>query len=119
MLMEKQWSQLTTDERMQRRFEVWLSPKDIEFVNEQAKILYQERVKRLIDVITLKEPDRVPVVLSPAHAPAKYCGYTTRDVMYDQDKLHSAWQKYINDLDHDVLPSDSLGPLWSSPGYPG
>ena len=106
--MVKEWSELSAEEKMQKRFDRWLSPGDVEFVSPEAEALYKERVTRLIDAITLKEPDRVPVIISPAHVPARYSGYTVKEVMYDSEKLSIAWEKYINDFELDVLPSVSL-----------
>ena len=106
--MEKEWSELSADEKMQQRFDRWLSPDNVNFVSPEAEAMYKERVTRLIDAITLKEPDRVPVIISPAHVPARYSGYTVKEVMYDSEKLVNAWEKYVNGLEHDVLPSASL-----------
>ena len=106
--MGKEWSELTADERMVQRFNRWLSPDNVDFISPEAEAMYKKRVTRIIDAITLKEPDRVPVYISPAHVPARYSGYTVREVMYDSDKLVKAWEKYINDFEHDILPSASL-----------
>jgi Uroporphyrinogen decarboxylase (URO-D) len=106
--MGKEWSELSADEKMQQRFHRWLSPNNVDFVSPEAEVMYKERVTRLIDTITLKEPDRVPVVISPAHVPARYSGYTVKEIMYDSGKLVNAWEKYVNDFEHDVLPSAGL-----------
>ena len=106
--MGKEWSELSPEEKREERFSRWLSPKGVNFIGPEAEILYKERVARLINAITLKEPDRVPVVSNPGHVPARYSGYTIKDVMYDSEKLVKAWQKYINDFEHDVLPSAGL-----------
>ena len=106
--MGKEWSELSADEKMHQRFNRWLSPDNVDFISPEAEAMYKKRVSRLIDVITLKEPDRVPVIIAPAHVPARYSGYTVREVMYDSEKLVNAWGKYINDFEHDVLPSAGL-----------
>jgi hypothetical protein len=106
--MERKWSELSPDEKREERFKRWLSPDDVTFNSREAERLYRERVARLIDAIKLKEPDRVPVVFNPGHIPARYSGYTVRDVMYDAEKLAKAWEKYINDFELDVLPGAAL-----------
>jgi hypothetical protein len=106
--MGKEWSELSADEKMHQRFNRWLSPDNVDFISPEAEAMYKKRVSRLSDVITLKEPDRVPVVIFPAHVPARYSGYTVREVMYDPEKLVNAWEKYVNDFEHDVLPSANL-----------
>jgi len=106
--MEKEWSELTPEEKREERFKNWLNPKDITFENPEAEAGYRERVKRLIAVIKLEEPDRVPVVYSPGYVPAFYSGYTVKEVMYDSEKFTNAWFKYMDDFDLDVLPGASL-----------
>jgi uroporphyrinogen-III decarboxylase len=106
--MERKWSELSPDEKREERFKRWLSPNDITFNSPEAERLYKKRVTRLIDAIKLKEPDRVPVVFNPGHIPARYSGYTIRDVMYDAEKLTKAWEKYIHDFELDVLPGAGL-----------
>ncbi len=106
--MERKWSELSSDEKREERFKQWLSPKGVMFINKEAERLYQERVFRFIDVIKLKEPDRVPVVFHPGHVPARYSGYTVREVMYDAEKLTRAWLKYMEDFELDALPGAGL-----------
>ena len=69
--LEKQWVELTPDEKREERFKRWLSPDDVTFNSPEA-----ERLTRLIDAITLKEPDRVPMVFNPGHVPARYSSST-------------------------------------------
>ncbi len=106
--MEKEWSELTPEEKREIRFLNWLKPDNITFKSPEAKRAYEERVKRLIAVIKLEEPDRVPVICHPGFVPAPYSGYTIKEVMYDSEKLTSAWNKYMDDFEHDVLPDASL-----------
>lgn len=102
---EENWSQLSPEEKRERRFKRWLSPEGVKFKSPEAQAAYKVRVTRLIDAISLREPDRVPVITNSGHVPARYCGYTIKEVMYDSAKVVKAWKKYVNDLDHDVLPS--------------
>jgi hypothetical protein len=106
--MERKWSELSPDEKREERFKRWFSPDGLTFNSPEAERLYKERVTRLIDAIKLKEPDRVPVVSHPGHIPARYSGYTVREVMYDAEKLTKAWGKFIQDFELDVLPGAGL-----------
>ena len=72
--MEKEWSELSLEEKRAERFNRWLSPKGVNFNSPEAEELYKKNVTRLIDVITLKEPDRVPVIANAGHIPARYSG---------------------------------------------
>lgn len=112
--MEKKWSELSAEEKREERFKRWLSPEDTDFITPEAERLYKERVTRFIDAINLKEPDRVPVQQSAGAAPARYSGYTIKEVMYDAEKLDNAWTKFMEDIELDVFPAISIrsGKMW-------
>ena len=103
--MGKEWSELSPEEKREQRFNRWLSPEGVNFNSTEAEASHKDRVTRLIDAITLKEPDRVPVIANSGHVPARYSGYTIKEVMYDSEKVVKAWRKYVKDFEHDVLPS--------------
>ncbi len=72
--------------------------------------LFQEREKRIADVIALKVPDRVPLRFSLAYFPAKYCGITTKAAFYDPVQWKWACKKTLLDFDADCyLPSTGVG----------
>lgn len=66
------------------------------------KQLYEERVKRIEDVIQLKIPDRVPVALSLGYFPAKYGGITCADAFYSPAKWKEAAKKTVVDFAPDA-----------------
>ena len=100
--MAKQWSELTPEEKRTERFRRWLEEPGVEFINAEAKQLYRERVKRLQDVLLMKEPDRVPVSLPVGNYPIYYAGSTLKTVMYDYDALCQAWRKFMKDFKDDM-----------------
>jgi uroporphyrinogen-III decarboxylase len=112
--MEKNWSEFTPDEKREERFKRWLSPEGINFISPEAERLYKERLTRVIDAIKLKEPDRVPTLAGVGHAPARYAGYTAKEVMYDPDKFIEAWTRYMEEIEQDAFPSPNVrsGYLW-------
>jgi uroporphyrinogen-III decarboxylase len=72
--------------------------------------LFQEREKRIQDVVSLKVPDRVPLRFSLAYFPAKYCGITTKAAFYDAVQWKWACKKTLIDFDADCyLPSTGVG----------
>jgi hypothetical protein len=100
--MEKKWEELSPDEKQEALFQRWLSPEGVEFTSPEAEKLYVERATRFKDALQLKKtPDRVPVFLIPSFAPAYYSGFTPHDVMYDYDKITTAWRKFYMDLQPD------------------
>lgn len=83
--------------------------------------LYQEREKRVNDVVQLKVPDRVPFVPAFQFFPAKYAGISFKEAMYDYDKLGMALKKVILDLQPDMYGNlygiIALGPALEALDY--
>ena len=77
--------------------------------------LYQEREKRLNDAISLRVPDRVPIMVSFGFFTARYAGFTNEEVMYDPDKLWEAQWKttraFPQDAERDPYGLMLLGPI--------
>jgi hypothetical protein len=93
---------LSSQEKLSARFDAWLAAEGINFVNHQAKDDYQKRVRRIIDVIRLKKPDRVPAVPIMGIFPAFYAGITIQEALYDYTKMGSASRQFMKDFDPDV-----------------
>ena len=116
--MEKQWEELSPDERQEALFERWLSPKDhegndLKFKSPEAEKAYKERVTRFKDAIQLKKlPDRVPVLPIVGFFYTFYAGFTPKEVMYDYEKAVSAARKYVLELEPDV----HMGAIGPGPG---
>ncbi len=76
---------------------------------------YQERMKRVQDVIQLKVPDRVPFLPFFTFFPTNYAGINCQEAMYDYDKLGMAWKKVMIDFEPDMYNNPyalvALGPL--------
>jgi uroporphyrinogen-III decarboxylase len=102
MKTEKQWSEMTWQERREERFKKWLSTDDIEFNSPVAKKKYQERATRMIKAIKMEIPDRVPVHLTSGAIIAYNAGFTLKDVIYDYSKIMPAWKKWLQDYDQDT-----------------
>lgn len=77
--------------------------------------LYREREQRVLDAISLKIPDRIPVMFFFGFFPAKYAGFTVQEVMYDPEKLWKSEEKALSDfpmdMAHNPFPLRFLGPL--------
>jgi hypothetical protein len=89
-------------------------------VSENAK-LFEERQRRINDVIALRVPDRVPVAYFSLFWHATYGGHSIREVMYDYDLNARLYLKVLNDLQPDCtgpsFPITSVGPLLEMTGY--
>lgn len=72
--------------------------------------LYEEREKRVRDAIELKEPDRVPVVLTMNYFPARYVGgLTIADSFSNHDAWREATKKTIVELEPDLIAPGAGG----------
>ncbi|MCP4752088.1 MAG: hypothetical protein GY866_14425 [Proteobacteria bacterium] len=65
--------------------------------------LYREREKRFNDAVSLKKPDRVPVVPLVAHYfPTKVKGVSNRDAMFEYDTFYKIFKEMTLELDIDM-----------------
>ncbi len=74
-------------------------------MNATSEQLYEEREKRIVDAIGLREPDRVPVVPLFAFFNCYYSGITPAEAYKDPDKAIGAWRKTILDFEPDATYS--------------
>lgn len=100
--MEKEFSQMTKEEKREKRMHDYLEGTGIKFRDEKAKRLYHERVMRLAKATRCEKPDRVPVSLPTGNYPAYYAGYNFKKVMYNAKALKTAWRKFMNDFYEDM-----------------
>jgi hypothetical protein len=106
--MDRNWSDLTWEEKREERFRKWLEAPGVEFVSPEAKKGYQARVTRLTKTIKLEKPDRVPFFLPAGNFPAYYSGTTLMNTMYDYDDLRRAWTNFRQDFDMDTAMGAGL-----------
>lgn len=102
------WSELTWQEKRERRFAWWRAAHGVNFISEEAKTKHDARLDRTIKAIKIEIPDRVPVNIAAGSFPAYYAGYDLKAIMYDVEKMREAWMKFAGDFD-----TDSLG--WMTP----
>lgn len=110
MTTERAWSDLSAEEKREKRFDRWLSPPGITFPNGEVERGYQERVTRFIKAVNLKEHDRVPVILPAGVSPAYHAGSTLKRVMYDYGELRRAWLKFLDDFELDTFGGPGVVP---------
>ncbi len=106
---QKQWADLSWEEKREERFKRWLSAAGVRFSSPEAKEGYQARLTRIIKCIRLEEPDRVPCILPAGQFPAYHAGITLRTAMYDYDEMKRAWLKYLNEFDGDTCSVPMAG----------
>lgn len=105
--MEKNWNNMSPAEKREKRFERWLNTEKMEFNSPEAEQKYRGIVSRLIKVINLEEPDRVPVMLPTGTTPIYMAGMTYKEAMYDSEKLCKAY----TDALHTFRGDDFAAPM--------
>jgi len=132
--MEKQWHEMTADEKQEAQFKKLLTPKDpegndLKFQSKEAEANYKASITRIKDAVQLKKtPDRVPVTLLPSMFPFIDAGMTIQEAMYDYDKTVAAFKKFILEFKPDMhIGAAAPGPgkfyeildykLYSWPGH--
>ena len=100
--MQKDWSQLTRDQKREQRMKNWLEGTGIKFRDAKAAKFYKERVTRHKKAMMCEIPDRVPVQLPASNFPAYYAGYTMKRVMNDYKAMEQAWLKFMEDFYDDM-----------------
>ena len=71
--MDDRWAQLSPAERLEQRLK-WFSTPVVPFAGPEAEKAYMTRIRRLVDVYKVQEPDRVPVSLPVGALPAYLYG---------------------------------------------
>jgi uroporphyrinogen-III decarboxylase len=111
--VEKQWAEMTPEEKRAKRIAPYLNPTDIKFKSKKAERLYKERAARLLKVYMNQEPDRVPVSLPSGNFPAYYAGGNLHRAMYDDRFVVQAWLKFLQDFKDDMDTAMGPGLIYS------
>jgi uroporphyrinogen-III decarboxylase len=98
--MEKQWSEMTWQERREERFKKWLNP-PVKLPSPAIDKLYKERLTRMIKAIKMEIPDRVPIHLAASSFIAYNAGHTYKDLLYDYSLIKPAWIKFLEEFEQD------------------
>jgi len=102
------FDKLTPSQKLEARLAAWQNHEGIEFANKEKEKEYRFRTQILTDVVKMKKPARVPVLIATGFYPFHYAGYTCRDPMYDYEKLGKAMTKFHADFLPDAVASPGL-----------
>lgn len=86
----------------------------------EASARYAARLKRVMDAVELREPDRVPVAFSAHFWPARYGGISFRQAMYDYDLSAEVYRRAFLELEPDLYTPPhriAWGPVMDILGY--
>ncbi len=87
-------------------------------MEDNKEKLYKEREKRFEDIVALRIPDRIPIMVSWGFLPAFQAGMTIQEVMYDPEKLWKAqWDitlRFQPDMEQNPFGLRFIGPVLES-----
>jgi hypothetical protein len=99
---------MSPQEKRNSRFDGWLSPPGVKFLNSEAEATYKATVNRFRDVVDLKVPDRVPVLQLGTFIQPSIYGVTPHEVMYDAEKLKAVNIRFLQDYRPDIYMNPAL-----------
>ena len=81
--------------------------------NQEVAEKYEQRARRVMDVLALKEPDQVPASMMTIGYLLNFCGVQPKDAFYNPDKVLKATIKLHQEfgLDYYALPGMYSGPM--------
>jgi len=86
-----------------------------------GKALFDERMKRIMDAVELRQPDRVPVAFFNMFWLARYGRISYREAMYDYGRLSEIARRALLELQPDMYAHPHLltavGPVMEKMGY--
>jgi uroporphyrinogen-III decarboxylase len=111
---------MTPQEKLDQRIAAWRSIENRSFDSEETAATYQRRTQRFLDVVNLKQPDRVPNLFMASGYMMIYGGATLADTFYNSDKAGRALMKFLEDFqpEYQVLGmSAAFGRILDLLGY--
>jgi hypothetical protein len=119
-MAEKPWADMTAAEKRAYRVERWRNP-GVTWASPEAEADYKARIDRVLAVIDLEKPDRVPVRLNTGFWPAKTAGLTPYEAMSDAARGAKAWKdfnlKFQPDLSCDPVHNTVPAAMFESMDY--
>lgn len=81
---------------------------------DEGAARYAEKMRRVMDAVELRTPDRVPTAFQASFWLARYGGITNRELMYDYDKAGEIMRRALLEFDPDIfypVQATTLGPV--------
>lgn len=118
-MLPDNWKDLDREQRMDHRLEVWASTENKEFADDGARQKYAASARRWIDIIKLRQPDRVPRMLNVGGYVAQFADHSHGDFFYDDQAAVEAARRFHEhfDLDYQVMGAYYPGKLFDRLGY--
>jgi uroporphyrinogen-III decarboxylase len=98
----------STEDKQRIRIAAWQALEGRKFESPAIAELYRQRAKRFVDIVDLKQPDRVPTLMMAAGIVSRYAGISFADTFYDSEKAAAATLKFVKDFQPEYLLMSSL-----------
>ena len=93
--LPQNWAEITPEEKRAYRLELFQKSVDnINFISPESKTAYSARLQRTIDVLNLREPDRIPVDLPYGNLPLIMYGQSVHTAMYEPKTALAAYDRF-------------------------
>ncbi len=106
-MSEKDWQDMTADERRAWRIAQWREP-GMDFAGPEAEAEYKARVDRFVSAFELREPDRVPVNINCGWWPTEWAGLSAYEAMHDSVRAAQAFVDFNVEFQPDGMVSPVL-----------
>lgn len=97
--MPGNWSTMTGDQRFEFMAGGWATAKGKSFTSSEIAKKYELRTKRWLDVVALKEPDKVPVTFLSDGFVVENAGLKPVDSFYNPEKAAGMGYKFHEEFD--------------------
>ncbi|HSL70736.1 MAG TPA: hypothetical protein VK864_10880, partial [Longimicrobiales bacterium] len=108
-----------TEDRQRVCLAGWATTDGRQFESPAIAELYRRRTQRFVDILQLKQPDRVPSLMMAAGILARFAGISFADTFYDAAKTSAASLKFVADFRPEYLLLSGLaaGKAYDLLGY--
>ena len=86
------------DDKQRTRLAGWQAPDGKQFESPAIAELYRQRATRFVDIVQLRQPDRVPSLMLSSGIVARYAGISFADTFYDSEKSIAATKEFIEEF---------------------
>ena len=104
---------MTPEQKRQHRLEFLTDTRGMSFTSPEVERVYKANRQRLVYVYSVREQDRVPVVLPVGHLPLTMAGLNPHATMYDHEKAIEATirfnEKYAEEFEYFAMPDIVAG----------
>jgi uroporphyrinogen-III decarboxylase len=115
--IDNQWQELTREQKREKRQARFLNPVDVNFIDDDARKLYQIRAQRLLDVYNVREPDRVPLTFHLGSLPLLYSGVDYATGMRDFAKAIQAYNRFNQQFASELVTFSSVSAIFPGQAF--